>query len=166
MAARHRYSLPQGTNVIVGALNFNENLHDSKTLEPVLEQYEKLNSKLPKEVYADRGYRGPKQVKAVAIKTPRPDANISTTQRNKHKRRAAIEPIIGHLKNDYRLCRNYLKGSMGDQINLLLSAAAWNFKRVINLWRTEETNWWQLIFLLFKNVYPIPYVSTKMKLTF
>lgn len=45
-------------------------------------------------------------------------------------RRAAIEPIIGHLKSDFRLSRNLLKGEIGDHINLLMAATAWNFKMV------------------------------------
>jgi len=49
--------------------------------------------------------------------------------RKRFRRRAAIEPIIGHLKSNYRLKRNFLKGFMGDQINLLMAAAAFNFKK-------------------------------------
>ena len=45
------------------------------------------------------------------------------------RRRAAIEPIIGHLKSDFRLSRNFLKGIKGDEINLLMAAAAWNLKK-------------------------------------
>jgi IS5 family transposase len=44
-------------------------------------------------------------------------------------RRSAIEPVIGHLKNDFRLARNYLKGTIGDAINLLLPAAAFNCRK-------------------------------------
>ena len=44
-------------------------------------------------------------------------------------RRSAIEPVIGHVKNDFRLARNYLKGIIGDSINLLLAVAAFNFKK-------------------------------------
>jgi IS5 family transposase len=40
------------------------------------------------------------------------------------KRRAAIEPIIGHLKSDFRLSRNLLKGQVGDEINVLMAQAA------------------------------------------
>jgi len=53
-------------------------------------------------------------------------------KREKFKRRAAIEPVIGHLKNDYRMARNYLKGFVGDQINLLMAACAWNMKKWVN----------------------------------
>lgn len=55
-------------------------------------------------------------------------------KRKKFRRRAAIEPIIGHLKSDYRLSRNYLKGFKGDEINLLLAATAWNLKKWINIY--------------------------------
>ena len=49
---------------------------------------------------------------------------------SKCKRRAAIEPIIGHLKSDFRLSRNFHKGTQGDEINLLMSAIAWNLKKM------------------------------------
>lgn len=45
---------------------------------------------------------------------------------------AAIESIIGHLKFDHRMSRNFLKGVGGDVMNLLLAAAAFNFKRAMN----------------------------------
>jgi IS5 family transposase len=47
------------------------------------------------------------------------------------RRRAGIDPIIGHLKFDNRLLRNYLKGSVGDSINLMMAAAAYNFKKLM-----------------------------------
>jgi transposase, IS5 family len=43
------------------------------------------------------------------------------------KRRAAIEPVIGHAKAEHRLDRNYLKGRDGDRINAVLAAAGFNF---------------------------------------
>ena len=147
------FLITQKTGVIVGALNFTETLHDSKTLPQVLEQYERLNGKQAKEVYLDRGYRGPKQINYTKLYTPRPDKQITKARRNKHKRRAAIEPVIGHLKNDYRMIRNYLKGAAGDAINVLLSAAAMNFKRVMNLWRTEATKCWLLTYNFILGIY-------------
>jgi hypothetical protein len=44
------------------------------------------------------------------------------------RRRAAIEPVIGHEKADYGLDRNYLKGEAGDKINAMLAASAFNFR--------------------------------------
>jgi IS5 family transposase len=52
------------------------------------------------------------------------------------KRRAAVEPSIGHLKNEHRLERNRLKGIAGDAINAVLSAAAMNFQKLLRAsWR-------------------------------
>ena len=78
-------------------------------------------------MFADRGYRGPKQINDTDIHLPKPEKNITRAKRDKHKRRAAIEPIIGHLKHDYRMARNFLKGSFGDAVNLMLAASAMNF---------------------------------------
>jgi IS5 family transposase len=138
----------QETGIIMGAINFTETLHDSKTVPEALEQYERLTGKEADEVYVDRGYKGISKYKASKIHVPKPDKNITGTKRKKHSRRAAIEPVIGHLKTDYRLCRNFLKGILGDLMNLILSAAAMNFKRAINLWRTEERFSWQLICII------------------
>jgi transposase, IS5 family len=43
------------------------------------------------------------------------------------KRRAAVEPVIGHIKNDHRMDRNYLAGTQGEAINVILAAAGYNF---------------------------------------
>ena len=51
------------------------------------------------------------------------------------KRRQAIEPIIGHLKADGRLGRNFLKGTQGDQMNVLLSCAGHNLRLILNKFR-------------------------------
>lgn len=155
----------QKTGIIMGAINFTQTLHDSKTLPDVLEQYERLNGKLPDEVFADRGYKGLKEYKSTKIQIPHPSKNITKEQRKKHGRRAAIEPIIGHLKNDYRLCRNYLKGIQGDNMNLVLAAAAMNFKRRMNLWRTEALKRWLLILKSILDTY-WNFIALKYKLTF
>ena len=43
------------------------------------------------------------------------------------KRRAAVEPVIGHVKADHRMNRNDLKVQDGDRINAVLAAAGFNF---------------------------------------
>lgn len=139
------FLITQNTGVIVGALNFTETLHDSKTIPEALEQYHRLMNKEPKNVFLDRGYRGPKKIGVTELHTPKPDKNISKSKRKRYKRRAAIEPVIGHLKHDYRMIKNYLKGTAGDAINVMMAAAAMNFKRIMNKW-TE-----QFIFC-FKNI--------------
>ena len=57
------------------------------------------------------------------------------TKSRKHalfRKRAGIEPVIGHCKADHRLGRNFYKGLFGDSVNVMLAAAAFNFKRVMN----------------------------------
>lgn len=134
--------LTQKTGVIVGALNFKESMHDSKTLPAALEQYTRLTGTEPKAVFVDRGYPGTKKIGNAEICMPKPDKNITASKRRKHKRRSAIEPVIGHLKQDYRMRRNFLKGSYGDAVNVMMAAAAMNFKRIMNIWK-------QQIFLCF-----------------
>ena len=156
------FLVTQTTGVIVGALNFSEQLHDSKTIESALEQYERLTGNNAKDVYLDRGYRGKTQIRDTKLYTPKPDKNITTIKRKRHKRRAAIEPVIGHLKHDYRMIRNYLKGTIGDEMNVMLAAAAMNFKRVMNLSKQRCVQFILNILKGFKNEIIISF----LKLTF
>src|SRR3954453_2388259 len=157
--------IDQATGIIMGAINFTQTLHDSKTLPEALEQYERLNGKQAKAVFVDRGYSGIKQYKNSRIFVPTPDKNITKEQRRKHSKRAAIEPVIGHLKQDYRLCRNYLKGILGDNMNVILAAAAMNFKRRINLWQTEALRRWLLILKYLFDTY-WNFITQNAKMTF
>lgn len=90
------------------------------------------------EAVCDRGYRGTKQVGKTTISIPgihlkRDTEEQKEDKRAKFRRRAAVEPIIGHIKHDHRMARNYLKGFAGDQINLLMAACAWNLKKWMNI---------------------------------
>jgi IS5 family transposase len=122
------------TGIIVGALSFDTNVYDGHTLPQALEQYKELLGRTPKELIADRGYRGETVIGETIISIPKKTTKTLTageTQRLKQKfrRRASIEPIIGHLKSDTLLGRNYLKGVQGDRINAMLAAAAFNFRK-------------------------------------
>ncbi len=121
-------------NLIVGAVSHERNLHDSHTLPEVLAHIETSRGKAVKTAVCDRGYRGKQQVNDTTIQLPKkPLKRDNRYQRDKKRkqcrRRAAIEPIIGHLKSDFRLSRNFLKGVAGDEINLLMAAIAWNLKK-------------------------------------
>ena len=66
----------------------------------------------------------------VPIDTLKRDSSYQRQKKRKLcQKRAAIEPIIGHLKHDFRLSRNWLRGSVGDSINLLMAACAWNLRK-------------------------------------
>jgi IS5 family transposase len=159
------FLITQNTSVVVGALNFSDTLHDSKTLPAAIEQYERLMNKVPKNIFLDRGYRGPKTINNTALHTPKPDKNITTAKRKRHSRRAAIEPIIGHLKQDYRMARNYLKGTVGDAINVMLAASAMNFKRMMNKWK-EQLAFFALRLLQLLNFYCNTLINGNLKYTF
>ena len=125
------------SNVIIGVVAHEKNEHDSKTLEASLASANKHRTKPIVEAICDRGYRGKKEVDGTAICIPdspkKRDTKYQKEQkRKKFRRRAAIEPIIGHVKSDHRMQKNYLKGFRGDEINLLLAASAFNLKKWMN----------------------------------
>lgn len=140
------------TGVIIGAINIDKNVHDSKTLQPALEQQQRLTGIILKNNYVDRGYRGVKEVLGTTIILPdKPGKERTAYQkqklRNGFKRRAAIEPKIGHLKQDHRLSRNFYKGVLGDNINVMLAASGMNFKRMMNKWKVNPL---LFLFRIFK----------------
>ena len=69
--------------------------------------------------------------------------------RQAHNKRAGIEAIIGHIKSDHRLNRNFYKGIIGDNINIMLAAAGFNFKRMMNKWKNSFWLFFQNLILLF-----------------
>lgn len=128
--------LTQKTGIIVGAMTFNTNLYDGHTLEDVLTQTQELTGKAPKTATVDRGYKGKQMVGETQINIPKPplkkDNDYQKRKKRKHfRRRAAIEPVIGHLKSDHRAARNFLKGEIGDSINFMMAAAGFNFKKLM-----------------------------------
>lgn len=125
------------SGVIVGVAAHDKNEHDSKTLDLALENANANRDRPIIEAVCDRGYRGRKEVLGTAISIPgtvlKRDTEYQKEKKRKmFRRRAAIEPIIGHLKSDHRLSRNYLKGFVGDEINLLMAATAFNLKKWMN----------------------------------
>ncbi len=134
------------SGVIVGVASHEKNEHDSKTLEAALTSANSNRVKPIKEAICDRGYVGKKEVLNTKISLPgvplKRDTKYQKEQkRKKFRRRAAIEPIIGHVKSDHRMKINYLKGLIGDEMNLLLAASAFNLKKWMN-------NFIQLVILL------------------
>lgn len=125
-------ALTKDTNLIVGVASFRGNPHDSQTLEDTLKAVERTSGQRPEEGICDRGYRGKSSLGATKISTPKQKKHKNSYQkhkvRKKFQRRAAIEPVIGHIKQDFRLGKNYLKGFLGDEINLFLAAMAFNMK--------------------------------------
>jgi transposase, IS5 family len=123
------------SGIIVGAMNFQGNPYDGNTLEKALEQSERLRGIKSEKAIVDEGYRGRSKIRATEIlRVHQPKKKDYSKQRWRKwfRRRAAVEAVISHLKSDHRMGRNYLKGTIGDSINLMLSAAAYNFKKLMN----------------------------------
>lgn len=144
----------KNTGVIIGAINIEKNIHDSKTLQPAIEQQQRLSGIILKNNFVDRGYRGVKEVLGTKIIIPdAPGKGRTNYEKQKlrkgFRRRAAIEPKIGHLKQDHRLSRNFYKGIKGDNNNVMLAAAAMNFKRMMNKWKLNP---FLFLFRFFKTL--------------
>ena len=121
----------------VGAQSFTGNPYDGHTLATQIKQVENLIGNKVSEVHVDMGYRGHDYDGAVAV-------HVDKRRRGRTpralwrwmKRRAAVEPSIGHLKTEHRLERNRLKGTAGNVINAVLAAAAMNFHKLLGaFWR-------------------------------
>lgn len=126
------------SKIIVGALAFDSNVYDGHTLKKALLQLKTLNNYEPNVVLCDRGYKGKSKINDTRIirpncKTKEASLEMQELMRKRFRKRAGIEPVIGHLKSDHRLNRSYLKGFVGDQINVLMAAAAFNFKKWMRL---------------------------------
>jgi transposase, IS5 family len=147
-------TLPK-SNIIVGVAHFEGNPHDSQTLETTLESAEMTTKKHFRKAVVDRGYRGKSTVGETEVVIPNEKKDRGLTKNEKAVKRklcrgrAAIEPLIGHLKSDHRMAINYLKGKIGDAFNALMSAAAFNFKKYLN--RISATFFF-LLFVLSKLV--------------
>jgi IS5 family transposase len=155
----------KNTGVIIGAINIEKNVHDSKTLQPALEQQQRLTGVILKNNFVDRGYRGVKEVLGTKITIPdKPGKNRTSYEKQKlrrgFKRRAAIEPKIGHLKQDHRLSRNFYSGIKGDNNNVMLAAAAMNFKRMMNIYKKMFFDFFIRMLSLLQNLLLPQFVFT------
>jgi len=145
------------SGIIVGAMAFSENIYDGDTLEPQLAQVEKLVGKKPKSGIVDRGYKGRKIINGIKIIIPT-KLPLSATRyqiqkiRKLFRARAGIEPVIGHLKQDHRMSRNYLLDDEGDKTNTILAAAGFNMRKMLQRVKDELKNIFIFIYdCIFKN---------------
>jgi IS5 family transposase len=149
----------RGIKIILAINAFLENLFDGHTIEPLLNQMTDNDIQLPQELVYDRSGKGKSEINGVKIIIPSPPKKSDTqyqkqAKRKKCRARAAIEPIIGHLKSDFRMQQNYLWGEKGVQINAFMAATAWNLKKMMEKLKKDFL---QLIFRLFfpQNLYRI-----------
>ena len=149
------------SRIITAILAFEGNPNDGKTIEPLLQQMEDNNQKLPERLAYDRGGRGAREIKGVKIILPGKSKAADTPhekakKRYPFRRRAGIEPHFGHLKSDYRMQENYLHGKSSSTINAMLAATAWNLKKLMRKLRLLCADFWQTI--IYHRNHPLKYI--------
>lgn len=138
--ARQRYEFGQkvtvttsnSSNWIVGTQLCEGNPYDGHTLASAISRVEQTTGVRVTDAYVDKGYRGHDyQGEAQVHIAGSSKKKLSRRQKKKRKRRSAVEPKIGHLKSDHRLGRCFLKGLIGDAINVVLAAAGANLLKLL-----------------------------------
>jgi IS5 family transposase len=127
------YASTNKSNFIVNAMAHHGKPFDGHTLGTVLEGIERITGITPAIALVDRGYKGhgidQKKTRVIMAGAKK---ELTRTLRNKLKRRNAIEPIIGHCKNDRKTgARNWLKGEIGDKINAIAMAIGFNLRKIL-----------------------------------
>jgi len=123
---------------VLSILAHHDNPYDGATLKECLSNAEEHTDVKIKLAFADKSYRGkdhhPEGVN-IFISGKK---NLPVRLKKLLKARSGIEPIIGHLKNDHKLGRNYLLGKAGDKINAVLSGCAFNLNKIMNFIKMEQ----------------------------
>lgn len=124
-----------GGQFVLGARSLPGNPFDGHTLAAQIAQTERITGVAVERAYVDRGYRGHDADKARVFVSGQ-KRGVTPTIRREIRRRAGIEPVIGHMKEDGHLGRNFLAGATGDAINVTLAAAGHNL-RLLRAWLTR-----------------------------
>ena len=130
-------------NFVVGISAEHGNPYDGHTLARALDQVRRVTGEAVKRCFVDRGYRGHGVTDCEVLISGR-RRGLTPQMKKELKRRSAVEPVIGHLKEDGKLGRNWLKGRIGDKINALLCGAGHNIRLILR--RLREVLLFWLIF--------------------
>ncbi len=117
--------------LFIAAMAFEGNPYDGHTLKASAAKTEEMTGVAIQRLYVDKGYRGHDYDGKAKVMISGKKRGLTPTMKRELKRCSAIEPMIGHAKNDGRLGRNYLLGTDGDKINALLAAAGHNLRLVL-----------------------------------
>jgi IS5 family transposase len=121
-----------GGQFVLGARALPGNPYDGHTLADQIAQAERVTGVEVEPAYVDRGYRG-HDADRTRVFVSGQKRGVTPTIRRERRRRSAIEPVIGHMKSDGHLGRNFLRGTEGDATNLVLAAAGHNL-RLLRAW--------------------------------
>jgi transposase, IS5 family len=139
-AAKSRLSppvtAPKGGQFVLHAKALHGNPYDGHTLGPVIPDLEKLTGVTVRRIHGDKGYHGHNYPGRFKVWNSGQVRRVTKAIRREMRRRAAVEPVIGHLKDGHRMRRNHLKGRDGDRINAVLAATGSNFSLLLR-WLKE-----------------------------
>ena len=121
----------KGGQFVLHAKAFHGNPYDGHTLRTVIEETQALTGREIEHAYVDKGYRGHDAPNPLRVFRSGQKRGVHGQIKRELRRRSAIEPVIGHLKEDGHLGRNFLKGRHGDQANAVLSAIGYNFRLIL-----------------------------------
>lgn len=110
------------------------NPYDGHTLKTVIPHVEAIVGNEVKRIISDKGYRGhgapaPYDMRVYVSEQKR---GVTRAIKRELRRRAAVEPVIGHMKSDHRMDRNFLFGAHGDAANAVLAVVGYNFRRLLD----------------------------------
>ena len=123
-------------NFVVGMLAEPGNPYDGHTLAKAIEQVQWITGRPVQRTFVDRGYRG-HDVKDPQVLISGRRRGMTPQMKKELKGRSAVEPVIGHMKTDGKLGRNYLLGGLGDKINALLCGAGHNIRLILKKLRKK-----------------------------
>jgi len=109
------------------------NPYDGHTLATVIPDLEQTIGAELERIVTDAGYKGhhaPKE-KRFKVYVAGQKRGLTPAIKRAFRRRSAVEPVIGHLKNEHRMGRNHLAHSTGDAINAVLAAVGYNFRLLL-----------------------------------
>lgn len=137
-------------NWIVGAQLCEGNPYDGHTLARAIASVESNTGVEITAAYVDKGYRGHDYEGAATVHIAGSSTRkLTRTQKQRRRRRSAVEPKIGHLKRENRLGRCFLSGLTGDAINVVLAAAGSNLRKLLAALSAALVGspWWTALLL-------------------
>ncbi len=129
----------KGGHFLLHAQALHGNPYDGHTLAAALEDIRKMVGRIPLRAVADQGYKGHRVTQPyTAVYLTGQRRGVTDKIKRWLKRRAVVEPIIGHAKNDGLLGRNWLLGRSGDRSNALLAASGFNLRQLLRFLKRVE----------------------------
>ena len=145
---------PKGGQFVLHSKALHGNPFDGHTLGPVITELERHTGVTTRRIHVDKGYRGHNHKEKFRVWISGQVRRVTRPIRREMKRRAAVEPVIGHTKAEHRLGRNYLKGRDGDRVNAVLAAAGYNFSLLLRWLASLLRARFQVVFTMILS--PLP----------